>query len=379
MSGTDSYKTIRQQAVSKAEENYRSAVALAKAAREAAEKQAIEGESDVSQQQNNKQAIALARQVEKDAIRLAETVLKAAVFKAMQDEMNAQKKARAESAPAPIDPPPGEPLEVEKSRETPVPPQTTVVKEPRLIQSELLRLRESLMDLVSATSVNETEPQFSCASAVGIKAPAEVAAPSVEEVVKSEAEVAPHVEEVVKSEAEVAPHVDKGTKAKAEANPHVDKGTKAKAEAAPHVDKGTKAKAEAAPHVEKGTKAKAEAAPHVEVVKAPEKSASRAEKAPKPEEKPAPQPVVQADPHGRIKVSISRVTTAKQLLEVENALRGWPGVKLIMSVGGGVDTAYYISAEDPSLLAGQFQNLSIVENASPGNGGLSVILKTETR
>jgi hypothetical protein len=347
LSDTDSFIMVRQKAVAKAEENYRASVALAKAIREAAETLAAEDESLGSENggsqhpQSKRQAIAAARQAEKEALRLAEANLKAAVLKAMQDEVEAQKKARAESTPAAKDNPAAKTPEAGNTLTVPVVPPPMGIKGPRPIESELARLRESLMELVSVTSADESNSQAPHASAVETKAPpkaAEKAASILEKVVKVEAKAAPRLEDVVEAEAD-----------KEDAPGLVEV---IKVGAASSLEKEDKAQPEAALHVEKAVKSK---------------------------EAPAPEPVLQVDPQGRIKVSISRVATAKQLLEVESALRRWPGVRLIMSLGGGVNASYYVAAEDPSLLASHFLNLSIVENAFASNGGLSVILKTDAR
>jgi len=362
MTVTVSAKKSRQQSIARAKEDYRAAVASARETRETAFKQSLDAELAViagarallaqsqavvdeaadsverrtrqadmerlrleqaklvtEASQKRKRTEANARRAEKESLHQAEMEFKAAVTQAMI----------AEVGPVPLSKQPDSPLvnHILEDETPPISPpnedravvytastlEDTAPLHP--ITDELARLRQSLMELVSATSVKDTEPPVSSTPAVESEAPpaavAKVASP-LEEVVES------------KVEAEVSPR-------------------------------------------------------HEEVVKTKIEAASRPAEAAQVEEEIAPQPVLQADPHGRIKVSISRIATFKQLLEVENALRGWPGVKLIMSVGGVANTAYYISAENPSLLAGQFQTLSIVENAAPGDGGLNVTLKTDAR
>lgn len=82
---------------------------------------------------------------------------------------------------------------------------------------------------------------------------------------------------------------------------------------------------------------------------------------------------------GRARVSVSRSATAKQLFDIENALRSCPGIKLVMTIGGGSDTVYYVKSQGASLLSAQFRALPCVADVVTADGGLNVWLKTDIR
>jgi hypothetical protein len=80
--------------------------------------------------------------------------------------------------------------------------------------------------------------------------------------------------------------------------------------------------------------------------------------------------------HVKVTLSFSGGINAEQLNSVENSLRQWPDIKLLMISGASSDIQMVVSAPASLLLSDRLKSLSVVENTVPTKGHIQIKLKS---